>query len=468
MAKKDDSLASAVNAEITRALPHNQDAERAVLGAMLLDPEVIGEITRVLKADDFYQQGHQLIFQRMVDLHDENRPVDLTMLADLLRRHGELDSAGGYVYLANLEQYVLSTSAAPELAHTVQEKSTLRRLMSAADAILRESSEERRTVLEQIEQAERLILEVSQKTHSSRFLSLHELMSDSIQEIMHLYESKEPRSGLQTHMTGLDRLIGGIEKTALVILAARPSIGKTALALNIVRNVAILENRAVGFFSLEMGAEQLNMRLLCTEARVPSHKVRRGLIKEQEWGKIRETASMLMDVPLYIDDTAGLTLMQLRSRARRLKAHRPDLSLLVVDYLQLMQSPAGRREVNRQQEVAEISRGLKQLAKEIQVPVLALSQLSRNIEQRSGKERSARPMLSDLRESGAIEQDADMVLFVHRERMETQKDEEGKTPDRSLPIPTELIVGKNRNGPIGTVEMLFFPDLTFFGDAFKE
>ncbi|MCB2153488.1 replicative DNA helicase [bacterium] len=452
-----------------RQHPHNLDAERAVLGAVLLDNDVLGEISRFLKIEDFYQPGHQIIYTSMLELHNAGKPVELTMLADMLRREGKLDQVGNYVYLANLEQFVLSTSAAPEHARLVQEKSILRRLMSAADTILHESSEERREVLEQIEMAEKLIFEVSQETHSGRFQSVEKLMEDTIGEIMHLYETKQPKAGLPTYFKDLDKLIGGLEPSALAILAARPSIGKTALALNIVRNVAAVGNRPVAMFSLEMGAEQLNMRLLCSEARVPSHRVRKGQIKEREWETLRETASHMMDLPIYIDDTAAISIMQLRSRARRLKAQRPDLALIVVDYLQLMQGPERRgRDMNRQQEVSEISRGLKALAKELNVPVLALSQLSRNIESRSGKEKSARPMLSDLRESGAIEQDADIVMFVHRDRVEVQKDEDGRMPDKSLPIPTELIIGKNRNGPIGTVDVLFLADFTLFVDALRD
>ena len=457
------------DARLERQYPHNLDAERAVLGAVLLDNDVLAEVHRFLRIEDFYHPGHQVIYDSMLALHNESKPVELTMLADLLRREGKLDQVGNYVYLANLEQFVISTSAAVEHARLVQEKSILRRLMSAADTILHESSEERRDVLEQIEIAEKLIFEVSQQTHAGKFQSIEELMQETIGEIMHLYETRQPTSGLPTHFKDLDKLIGGLEPSSLAILAARPSIGKTALALNIVRNVAVVSNKPVAMFSLEMGAEQLNMRLLCSEARVPSHRVRKGQIKEREWETLRETASRMMDLPIYIDDTAALSIMQLRSRARRLKAQRPDLSLIVVDYLQLMQGPERRgRDMNRQQEVSEISRGLKALAKELHVPVLALSQLSRNIESRSGKEHSARPMLSDLRESGAIEQDADIVMFVHRDRVEIQKDEDGHMPDKSLPIPTELIIGKNRNGPIGTVDVLFLADFTLFVDALRD
>lgn len=451
-----------------RQFPSNVDAERAVLGSMMLDAGVIPDVLRLLKPSDFYLNAHQILYRRMLELYDANKPLDLTLMSDALRRAGELDAVGGYVYIAGLVEFVLYSGAAVQNAEIVREKSALRRLMAAAETILKEAGEERRAIGEQLRLAEGLLYEVGEEHRVSEFRDLKDLMGASIGEIAHLYESREPKSGLRTHMKDLDRIITGFEPTALVILAARPSIGKTAFALNIVRNVAMFEQRPVGFFSLEMGAEQLSLRLLCTEARVPSSRVRKGMMKEEEWDRLRETASRLMDAPMYIDDSAGLTIMELRSRARQLKLKLPNLGLLVVDYLQLMQGPPGRRDNNRQQEVAEISRGLKLLAKELHVPVLALSQLSRNIEQRSGKEKSARPMLSDLRESGSIEQDADIVMFVHRERAEIQKDEDGKLPDRQLPIETEIVVGKNRNGPIGTAQMLFLPEFTLFADALMD
>ncbi|MBX3730400.1 MAG: replicative DNA helicase [Candidatus Sumerlaeia bacterium] len=455
----------------TRTLPHDPDAERAVLGAMILDREVIPEVARLLKPEDFFEPRHQIIFRHAVELHESAKPVDLPLLCDALRRRNELDAVGGYVYVAQLVEFVAGTSAAPEHAQLVADKATLRRLIAAADTILREASAEATELPDQIETAERLIFEVGRSTQSGRFQSVGSLMGETISEIARLYETRKPVIGLSTHMHDLDALIGGLEPTALAILAARPSIGKTAFALTLVRNVAVHGGKPVGFFSLEMGADQLNMRLLCMEAKVPSHVIQRARFDDTHWERLRETASRLMEAPIYIDDSAALTIMQLRSRARRLKAQRPDLGLIVVDYLQLMRGPEGRgsrREVNRQQEVAEISMGLKALAKELRVPVLALSQLSRNIEQRSTKKEPARPQLSDLRESGAIEQDADLVMFIHRERKETDRDESGKPLNRSLPIPTEIIVGKNRNGPIGTVNMLFFAETTIFHDALRD
>lgn len=449
-------------------MPHNLEAEKKVLGSLLLDRDALPEVSRLLNPEDFYQVSHQEIYRHIVELEAKNKPIDLTFLSEELSKAGKLDAAGGYLYLANLETSVLSTSAAADNAMIVQEKATLRRLITAAETITREAREESRDIQDIIEAAESEIYRVNRDSASGRFMPISEVMNTTLEEITHLYETRQPRSRLRTGMSDLDKLIGGFEPSALVILAARPSIGKTAFALNVVRNVATLEDKGVAFFSLEMGAEQLNMRLLCSEAKVPSHKIQRGQISEDNWKKVRETASRMMGLPIYIDDTPGLSIMQVRSRSRRLKAQHKNLGLIVVDYLQLMTGSSNNRDQNRQQEVAEISRGLKGLAKELNIPVLALSQLSRGIEQRSGKDKSAEPQLSDLRESGSIEQDADVVMFVHRERQETARDEDGKLPDRSMPIPTQIIVGKNRNGPIGRAEMLFIPDYTRFSDPFRD
>jgi replicative DNA helicase len=389
----------------------------------------------------------------------------LTLLAEALIRLGKLEEVGGYLYLANLETFIISTTAAPQHAAMVHDKAISRRLMLAAEAIIREASEEARPVNEQVELAEKLVFEVSQERQGGEFRVLKDIMQETMAEVADLYHTREGRAGLQTHYPDLDRQLGGIEPSALLILAARPSIGKTAFALNLVRNIAAIGGKPVAFFSLEMSADQLNLRLLSSEARLIGQRIRSGRIREDEFEKLRETASHMQDWPIFIDDTAGISLMQVRSRARRLKRQRPDLALIIVDYMQLMTSPQGRRETSRQEQVAEMSRGLKQLAKELSTPVLALSQLSRSIEQRGGKERGARPMLSDLRESGSIEQDADVVMFVHRERVEQEKDENGQPLQRQLPIPTDIIVGKNRNGPIGDVPMLFLADYTLFVNA---
>lgn len=443
-------------------VPHNEDEERAVLGALLLDNEIINEVMDHLRADDFYTPAHQLIYQAIIDIHEDGKPVELILLSDHLRRNNQLEAAGGIRAIAALEQFTLSTGHAPELAHQVRDKSTLRKLMKAAEKILRDCSSETREANDQVSAAEKLIFDISQQTEGGDFITLSEIMPTTIEEIGNLRGLGGDISGVRTGFSELDKILNGLHPSDLLILAARPSIGKTTFALNLVMNVAVKEQVPAAIFSLEMSAQALNQRLLCSFARKNSRHVASGFIKEKDFQDLRECASLLSKCPIWIDDTASLSIMQLRSRARRLKAMQPDLGLIVVDYLQLMTGSDKSAKRSRQEEVSEISRGLKALARELRLPVLALSQLSRNIEQRSGKEKGARPMLSDLRESGAIEQDADVVMFVHRERVESQKDEEGNLTHTSTPIPTEIIVGKHRNGPIGTADLLFFADFTLF------
>lgn len=449
-----------------RRKPHNLEAERAVLGSMMLDREIIPQVSSLVEQEDFYAPAHGIIYGHLLKLEDDNKTADLTLLTERLGAGGELEGVGGYMYLAGLVNAVDYTGNAPDYAKVVRDKAVLRRLIAAAERIASECQDESLAITSHVETAERLIFEVSQKEHEGRFISLAEISSEVLGEIMRLYETKDTATGQKTHYDSLDRVLGGFERSALAILAARPSIGKTAFALNIVHNIIRREERAVGFFSLEMGADQLMHRLIAIESQIPGMRIRQGRLTPAQLELVQESTGILAELPLFIDDTPGLTIMQLRSRARRLKKQRPDLALLVVDYLQLMYAPGDqRREQSRQQEVASISRGLKELAKELSVPVFALSQLSRNVEQRSGKTGSAKPVLSDLRESGSIEQDADVVMFVHRERLETQKDAQGRPIDGAQVIPTEIIVAKNRNGPIKTVDFVFLPDSNRFGIA---
>jgi replicative DNA helicase len=321
-------------------------------------------------------------------------------------------------------------------------------------------------VADQIDRAEKLIFDISQKNNVRDFVHIERLMPDAIEEIGRLRTHEGTVSGIRTGYGDLDRYLNGFHPKNLMILAARPSIGKTAFALNLMLNIARDGKVPVAIFSLEMGADQLNRRLMCCHAEISGHAVASGRLSEAEFKRLREKSAELAECPIHIDDSPGLSIMQVRARARRLKNRHPDLGLLVVDYLQLMRgSDRGAKDANRQQEVSEISRGLKELANELSLPVLALSQLSRNIEQRSGKDKSARPMLSDLRESGAIEQDADIVMFVHRDRVETQLNEDGKPASHRLAIPTEIIIGKHRNGPIGTAQLMFFADSTRFAST---
>ncbi|MCC7391105.1 replicative DNA helicase [Candidatus Sumerlaeota bacterium] len=446
--------------------PHDYDAERAVLGAMLLDNSVIPDVIQTVKKDDFYHVPHQLIFEGMLALVSAGQPVDLTLLLDQLRKTGKLEDSGGPLVVAGLEQFVMATGGAAALAEVVKNKATYRRLMRAAETILHDSSAETRDVELQLDVAENLIFEISEQASPRNFVSVGEIMPQAIEEIGRLQHNKGEIPGQPTHMPGLDKKLNGLHKSDLIILAARPSIGKTAFALNLMLNIAVRSRVPVGIFSLEMGREQLNMRLLSMFSRIPQFRIRSGFMKDQEFATLRDYATQLSEVPIYIDDSPGLSLLQLRSQARRFASQHKNLGLLVVDYLQLMSGTERGREHNRQQEVSEISRGLKALARDLQVPVLALSQLSRNIEQRSSKKEPAKPMLSDLRESGSIEQDADVVIFLHRDRKgEEVTDASGNTIQ--IPIPTEVIIEKHRNGPTGSVEMLFFRDTMTFADEQK-
>ncbi|MCC6546871.1 replicative DNA helicase [Candidatus Sumerlaeota bacterium] len=465
MAQGNGNTSSTASTSPLRA-PHDYDAERAVLGAMMLDNSVIPDVIQIIRKDDFYHIPHQLIFEGLVALISAGQPVDLTLLLDQLRKTGKLDEAGGPLVVAGLEQFVMATGGASALAEVVRKKATYRRLMRAAEMILQDSSAETRDVELQLDVAENLIFEISEQASPRNFVSIGELMPQAIEEVGRLQHNKGEIPGQPTHMLGLDRKLNGLHKSDLIILAARPSIGKTAFALNLMLNIAVRSRIPVGIFSLEMGREQLNMRLLSMFSRIPQFRIRSGKLSDHEFSHLRDYASQLQDVPIYIDDSPGLSLLQLRSQARRFASQHKNLGLLVVDYLQLMSGNDRGREHNRQQEVSEISRGLKALARDLQVPVLALSQLSRNIEQRSSKKEPAKPMLSDLRESGSIEQDADVVIFLHRDRKgEEVTDNAGNT--MSLPIPTEIIIEKHRNGPTGTVDMLFFRETMTFADEEK-
>lgn len=450
------------------APPHNLDAERAVLGSILLDPSVEGDVAQVLRAEDFHHEAHRKIYEAIRRLSDQGREIDLTILADALHASGEIDSVGGDVYLAGLEASVVATSAAPEYARIVRDKATLRTLMSVAVRIANQAAEEKDDATTLVERAERMVFEVGEDRQVGDLRSMARLLEETLQEISNA-AARTSGTGLKTNYPDLDDILGGIDDTALLILAARPSVGKTAFALSLLVQVVTMASpmKPVAFFSLEMGAEQLNKRLLAMASKLPAENIRDGRLNKEQMAKLMESASTMMEWPVFIDDTAGLTLTQLRSRARRLKSQQPDLALIIVDYMQLMDTrdSAGGKNRSRQEEVAEISRGMKLLAKELRTPILALSQLSRNIEQRSGRTKGARPMLSDLRESGSIEQDADVVMFVHREKPKDDRPESEREQAKDLAVWTEVIVGKNRNGRIGDAPFWFLPRSASFGAA---
>jgi len=424
-------------------------AERAVLGALLFESSLLTSVAEILLPEDFALPAHVEIFSAMLALDSSHRPIDLLTLAETLKTRGKLSVVGGPAYLTSLDQGVPFAHNAAQYAKIVKEKATRRNLANVAKEIFHLASQNVGELDAIIDEAERKLFYVSDKRRTGDLVPMGELMESALALLERMRKSDTGVTGLSTGFLDLDSLLTGFHPGELIVIAARPGIGKTSLAMNMALSVARKENRAVGIFSLEMPSLQLLTRLLATTARVDVKKLRGGRLSANDEAKLQDAAAELFQVKLYIDDTGALSSFDLRAKARRLKAREPDLALLVIDYLQLMHQ-RGRIE-SRQLEVAEISRSLKQLAKELDVPVVALSQLSRKVEERKG----GRPMLSDLRESGAIEQDADVVMFIHRE-------EESEDNKNRSNIPMELIVAKQRNGPTGSVDLVFLSEYTRF------
>lgn len=439
-----------------RVPPQNIEAEQAVLGAMLIDKEAIAKATEVLSADDFYREAHRVIFSAMLELYNKNEAVDMVTVTEILKRDNKLEDIGGIAYITSLANVVLTAANVKYHAEIVAEKSVLRQLVRVSTEIAAMGYEANEDVGTLLDTAESRILEISNRKKKTDFTAINDVLMDSVQSIESLLQNKGGLTGLPAGFADLDKLTSGLHPSDFIILAARPSMGKTALALNIVQNVALRahkviggEPRSVAFFSLEMSKEQLVNRMLCAEAGIDSQRLRVGEMHDEDWTHLWDACDTMSRAKIYIDDTAGITAMDMRSRARRLKAEH-GLDLIVVDYLQLMQGSGKRNNSgDRQQEVSEISRSLKALARELDVPVLALSQLSRSVESRQVK----RPMLSDLRESGSLEQDADIVAFLYREDY-YNPDTENKH--------TELIIAKHRNGPVDTVNLFFQKQFTKF------
>lgn len=439
-----------------RVPPQNIEAEQAVLGAMLIDKEAIAKATEVLSADDFYREAHRVIFSAMLELYNKNEAVDMVTVTEILKRDNKLEDIGGIAYITSLANVVLTAANVKYHADIVAEKSVLRQLVCVSTEIAAMGYEANEDVGTLLDTAESRILEISNRKKKTDFTAINDVLMDSVQSIESLLQNKGGLTGLPAGFADLDKLTSGLHPSDFIILAARPSMGKTALALNIVQNVALRahkviggEPRSVAFFSLEMSKEQLVNRMLCAEAGIDSQRLRVGEMHDEDWTHLWDACDTMSRAKIYIDDTAGITAMDMRSRARRLKAEH-GLDLIVVDYLQLMQG-SGKRNYSgdRQQEVSEISRSLKALARELDVPVLALSQLSRSVESRQVK----RPMLSDLRESGSLEQDADIVAFLYREDYYNPETENKHT---------ELIIAKHRNGPVDTVNLFFQKQFTKF------
>ncbi len=445
-----------------RVPPQNIEAEQSVIGAMLIDKNAVSLVTEKLMPEDFYRQAHQVIFSAILTLHSKNEPVDMITLINELKKMNKLDDVGGVAYVTLLANVVPTAANAKFHAQIVEDKSVLRQLVEGGTVIASMGYEGTEDIPDIIDQAEKTILQISNRKGGKDFAIISDVLTDTINHIQAVLESKQAITGVATGFKDLDYLTAGLHPSDFIILAARPSMGKTALALNIAQNVAIRGSREgepkkrVAFFSLEMSREQLVQRMLCSEADVNAQRLRAGGDDKDKdnadiWNKLWIAADRLSNAEIFIDDTPGLSIMEMRSKSRRLQAE-GGLDLIVIDYLQLMQGSVGsKNSESRQQEVSEISRGLKALARELNVPVLALSQLSRSVEARQVK----KPMLSDLRESGSLEQDADIVMFLYR-------DDYYKGADEDLTHITELIVAKHRNGPVGRVNLFFRNECTKF------
>ncbi|MFO7153895.1 MAG: replicative DNA helicase [Caldicoprobacter oshimai] len=435
-----------------RIPPHNLEAEQSVLGSMLIDAEAVSVAAGSLKAEDFYSEAHKEIFEAMLNLYDRGEPVDLVTVVEELRQRGTLEGVGGAAYISDLSVAVPSTANLKYYIQIVEEKSILRQLIAASNEIIRDSYEAQEELDIILDRAEKRIFEISQRQTTNYFEPIKNILLETYAKIEELSKKKGGIIGLPTGFHEFDQKTSGLHPSDLILVAARPSMGKTSFVLNIAQYVALRQKVPVAIFSLEMSKEQLVQRMLSSEANVELQKIRTGDLSEEDWLKLVRAAGPLSQAPIYIDDTGGLSVMEIRSKARRLKMEK-GLGLLVIDYLQLM-SGRGRAE-NRQQEISEISRSLKALARELKVPVIALSQLSRAPETRT----QHRPMLSDLRESGAIEQDADLVVFIYRD--------EYYNPDTDKKNIAEIIIAKQRNGPTGTVELVWLGQYTKFANYEK-
>jgi replicative DNA helicase len=431
--------------------PHHLQAEQSVLGGVLLDNEALIKALELLVPEDFYKEAHRIIFQGIIELFERNEPADMVTLSHALRKLGKLDDVGGMDYLATLVDQVPTAANVEYYARIIKEKAILRKLIRKNGEILSACYEERADLETFLDEVEQSIFEVADDRVRKSYFPLKDVIKSSFETIERLYERKSHITGVPSGFVDLDALTAGFQASDLIIVAARPSMGKTALCLDVARHAALEAQVPVAVFSLEMSKEQIAMRMLCAEARVDSSKLRRGFLKESDWPKLTTAAGTLSEAPVFIDDTPGLTALEMRAKARRLKAEN-DIGLMIVDYLQLMR---GRQNMERrEQEISEISRSLKALAKELNMPVIALSQLNRRVEERGEKI----PQLSDLRESGAIEQDADVILFIYRDELYN------RNPDNPKKGTAEIIVGKQRNGPTGKTVLTFLEPYATFED----
>jgi len=427
--------------------PHNDDAEVATLGALLLDSEALATVIRYLRPEDFYKSAHRRVYQAILNLFDRNEAIDLITLTEELKNSNLLDGCGGPAYISRLTSAVPTSANVRYYAQIVQDCSVRRSLARISADIIATAHDESQEVRLIIEEAERQIFEITDRQHAGTFQAAKEIVTRTIEAIEKLYHTKDSYIGIPTGFTELDMLTSGFQNSEFIVIGARPSVGKTALALTMASNIALRYKLPVGFFTLEMSSMALMQRLLAAEARIRSNSLRSGFLKPSDFHKLTEAASKIYEAPLYIEDTPSLRLLDLRALARRMK-HQFNVAIVFIDYLTLV--TAENRELARHEQIAEISRSLKALARELDIPVVALSQVRRETE---GK----MPNLADLRESGSIEQDADVVIFLHRERMSAGNDE-----DIPRDIETELIVAKQRNGPVGSLKIAFIPEYTKF------
>ncbi len=444
--------------DLRKLPPQSLEAEMSILGGILLDNEAINRALEIITPDDFYRETHRKIFRGMIELNDRGEPCDLITLTSILKKRGELEEAGGGAYLANLVDYVPTAANIAYYCRIVKEKGVTRKLISAATEIVTRGYDDQAEVEELLDRAQQTIFEISENKLRPAFYPVGAILKDTIRNLEQLYEKKEHVTGVPTGFTDLDEKTAGFQRGDLIIIAGRPSMGKTAFALNIGQYASMHSDQRtpVAIFSLEMSKEQLVTRLLCCESRVDAGRVRTGHFQENDWPKLIKAASSLHEAKIFIDDTPAISVMEMRAKCRRMKSEH-GIGMIVVDYLQLMRGSSNPE--SRQQEISEISRSLKALAKELDVPVIALSQLNRGLESRTDK----RPMMSDLRESGAIEQDADVIMFVYREAVycEQCKKRDGSCTqghDRNA----EVIIGKQRNGALGTVQLTFIGEHTRF------
>lgn len=435
--------------------PHNDDAEKSVLGAILLDNDAINKVVGLIKPEDFYQSAHLKVYARMLEMFDQDERIDLVTLSEALLKSGDLEIIGGPPYLMDIMETTPTATTIIFYANIVREKSTLRKLIAISTQLNLESYGEQVNVKDLLSRAEELLMEISEKEVLNEFQSSEELMPPCFKMVEEICEKKGALTGISTGYSDLDEITSGLQESDLIIIAARPSVGKTSLGLNIACNISIKQKIPTAIFSLETSKQQLIFRMLCSEARVSSHAIKRGYLKDSDWPKLTRASGALSSSPIYIDDTVAISPTEMRAKLKQLISKEKNLGLVIIDYLQLMSS--SKKKENRQQEITHISASMKGIAREFKVPLIAICQLSRLVERR----KPPIPILSDLRESGAIEQDADVIAFLYRP-------DYGNYDQDNKSSPTELIIAKHRNGPVGKIDLVFSKSFTRFDEKAPE